>query len=187
MYGSRDGSYASTVLRLDAPRAIVLTGVFGSGKSSMAGEIADLVEGDLPYAAIDLDWLAWFDTMDGSPEHEVGDVELKNVSDVVRNYLDAGVRLFLIAGAIRDAAELARLQGVLPMPLTVVRLDVPVTEIEARLGDEMTAGRQDDLRRTRAWIAAGQGTGFEDLVVANDRPLRVVALEIIERVSSAWA
>jgi chloramphenicol 3-O-phosphotransferase len=165
----------------------MLTGAFGSGKSSMAAEIADLVEGTLPYAAIDLDWLAWFDAMDGSPEHEVGDVGLRNLSDVVRNYLDAGVRLFLIAGAVRDAAELALLQTALPMPVTLVRLDVPIEEIEARIGADATAGRQDDLRRAREWIAAGQGTGFEDLVIDNDRPIREVALEVIERVSSAWA
>jgi chloramphenicol 3-O-phosphotransferase len=175
------------LFRLDSPRAILLTGAFGSGKSSVTAEIADLVEGKLPYAAIDLDWLAWFDAMDGSPEHELGDVGLKNLSDVVHNYLDAGVRLFLIADAVRDAAELALLQPALPMPVTVVRLEVPIEEIEARLGADATTGRQDDLRRAREWIAAGRGTGFEDLVVDNDRPIREVALEIIERVSSAWA
>ena len=153
----------------------------------MAAELADLVEGEVPYAALDLDWLAWYDAMDDSPEHEMGDVGLKNLSDVVRNYRAVGVGLFLIAGAVRDAAELAQLQTVLPMPVTVVRLDVPIEEIEARLGADATAGRQDDLGRAREWIAAGQGIGFEDLVVDNDRPIREVALEIIERVSSAWA
>ena len=153
----------------------------------MAAEIADLVEGELPYAALDLDWLAWFDAMDGSPEHEVGDVGLKNLSDVVRNYLDAGVRLFLIADAVRDAAELSLLEAALSMPVTVVRLAVPIEVIEARLGADATTGRQDDLRRAREWVATGQGTGFEDLVIDNDRPIHEVALDIIERVSSAWA
>ena len=94
---------------LDAPHAILITGPYGSGKSSLAGEIADLVEGEMPYAAIDLDWLAWYDAIDGSPEHELGAVGLKNLSDVVRNYLDAGVRLFVIAAAsVEDAGELGR-------------------------------------------------------------------------------
>lgn len=175
------------MLRLETPRAILITGPFGAGKSSLAGEIADLVEGTIPYAAIDLDWLAWFDAMDGSPEHEVGPVELKNLSDVVRNYVDAGVLFFVLARAVPNARDADLLKSALPMPVTVIRLDVPLAELEARLGEEFTAGRQDDLRRTRAWFAEGQGIGFEDLVIENVRPLREVAVEVIERVSSAWA
>ena len=175
------------MLKLDAPHAILLTGPFGVGKSSLAAEIADIVEGELPYAAIDLDWLAWYDTIDGSPEHELGAVGLKNLSDVVRNYLDAGVRLFVIAGAVEDAGELALLKTALPMPVTVVRLEVPIAEIEARLGADVTTGRQDDLRRAREWIRAGQGTGFEDLVIANTGPIREVARTVIQRVLSPSA
>ena len=72
------------------PDAVLLCGAYGTGKSSVAAEMAELLEArDVPYAAIDLDWLAWFNAMDGSLDHEVGPVELKNLSDVVRNYLDA--------------------------------------------------------------------------------------------------
>jgi hypothetical protein len=175
------------MLRLERPRAVLITGPFGSGKSSLVGDIADVVEGTIPYAAIDLDWLAWFNAMDGSPDHEVGPVELKNLSDVVRNYLDAGVLFFVMARSVPNAREAALLKGVLPMPVTMVRLEVPLAELEGRLGDDITTGRQDDLRRMREWIAEGQGIGFEDLVIENGRPLRDVALEVIERVSSAWA
>ena len=49
---------------LEDPHAILIIGPYGSGKSSLAGEIADVLEGQLPYAAIDMDWLAWFDTGD---------------------------------------------------------------------------------------------------------------------------
>ena len=173
---------------LDEPHAILITGPYGSGKSSLAGEIADLVEGEIPYGAIDLDWLAWYDAIDGSPEHELGAVGLKNLSDVVRNYLDAGVQLFVIAAAaVEDAGELALLKTALPMPVTVVRLEVPLGEIEARLRADITTGRQDDLRRAREWIRAGQGIGFEDLVIANTGPLREVALTVIQRVVSPSA
>ena len=168
--------------RLDTPRAILITGPFGAGKSSLAAEIADLVEGEIPYAAIDLDWLAWYDAIDGSPDHELGAVGLKNVSDVVGNYLDAGVRLFVIAGAVEDASELELLKTALPMPVTVVRLEVPIAEIEARLGADITTGRKDDLRRAREWIRGGQGTGFEDLALTNTGPIREVARTVIQRV-----
>ena len=172
---------------LDEPHAILIVGPYGSGKSSLAGEIADVLEGQVPYAAIDMDWLAWFDTGDGDESHEVGAVELRNLSDVVRNYLEVGIRLFVIAAAIRQAWEVEALRGVLPMRVTVVRLDVPIDEIERRIGSEDAEGRQNDLRRAREWIAAGKGIGFEDVVIANTGPLREVALTVIQRVVSPSA
>src|SRR2546422_6389428 len=45
------------------PEAVLITGVFGSGKSCVAVEIADVLEGlDLPHAVLDLDFLTWFHT-----------------------------------------------------------------------------------------------------------------------------
>ena len=175
------------MVNLDDPLAILITGPYGSGKSSLAGEIAEIVEGDLPYAAIDMDWLAWFNTGDGANGHEVGAVELRNLSDVVRNYLEVGVRLFVIAAAIRHAWEVEALRGVLPMPVTVVRLHVPLDEIERQIGSDDTAGRQDDLRRAREWIESGEGMGFEDVVIANTAPLREVARTVIQLVVSPSA
>jgi Ni2+-binding GTPase involved in maturation of urease and hydrogenase len=41
-------------------RAILLTGTVGSGKTSVAIEIGELLErGGASYALVDLDWLAW--------------------------------------------------------------------------------------------------------------------------------
>ena len=73
------------------------------------------------------------------------------------------------------------------MRVTVVRLDVPIDEIERRIGSDDTEGRQNDLRRAREWIEAGEGIGFEDVVIANTGALREVALTVIERVVSPSA
>ena len=66
------------------------------------------------------------------------------------------------------------------MPLRVVRLTVPVGEIERRLRADVTSGRRDDLREAASWISTGEGEGVEDLAVPNDRPIRQVAVDILE-------
>lgn len=159
---------------------MLITGVYGTGKTSVVEEIADILEGrGVRYAALDLDWLAWFDP--GSADHAAGfPVMLKNVAAVVANYLEAGVTHIAIAGSMSSADEVQALREVLAMPLTVVRLTSPIEEIERRLGDSPTAGRQDDLEVARTWIAEGRGEAIGDLVIENDRPLREVGQRIVD-------
>jgi adenylylsulfate kinase-like enzyme len=67
--------------RSDA-QAVVITGAYGTGKTSLVEEIADILEdrGDR-YGALDLDWLGWFDL--GFGDHGAGrPVMLKNVDAV---------------------------------------------------------------------------------------------------------
>jgi hypothetical protein len=56
---------------MDAPDldSVLLIGVYGSGQSSVAAEVADLVEMHrVPYAAVGLDWLAWANIEDSHGE-----------------------------------------------------------------------------------------------------------------------
>lgn len=109
----------------DTAEAVLTTGVYGSGKSSVAEEVASVLEErGVSYALLDLDFLAWFDTGDagGPTEHRM---MLTNLAAVVGNYLAIGVRLFVLAYALRGAAELDDIRAELPMPLKVVRLTVP--------------------------------------------------------------
>jgi hypothetical protein len=163
----------------DGPDGVLITGLFGVGKSSVTAEIADLLEAnDERYAAIDLDWLTWAHTGDAeeSAEHRM---MLTNLASVVGNYLEAGVRRFVLARSLRDRSELESLRAAIPVPVRVVRLTVTIDEIDRRLRSGVTAGREDDLREAGEWAAAGLGEGFEDLTVANDRPIREVAAEIV--------
>jgi hypothetical protein len=159
--------------------AVLITGLFGTGKSSLAVEIADILEKrGVPYAVIDLDWLCWGYAGGGEgAEHRM---MLANLRPVLANYLAVGVRSVILARSIRSRAELESLKAALPMPLRVVELVVPLDEIERRLGSDITAARGDDLEDARAWAAAGEGIGLADLSVANERPLREVADEIIQ-------
>ncbi len=163
----------------EGPEGVLITGLFGVGKSSVTAEIADLLEADHErYAAIDLDWLTWADTGTGQEgaEHRM---LLTNLASVVGNYLEAGIRRFVMARSLRDPSELESLRAAISVPVRVVRLTVTMDEIERRLRSDVTAGREDDLREAGEWVAAGLGEGFEDLTVANDRPIREVASEIV--------
>ena len=158
---------------------MLITGVYGSGKSSVAQEIAHLLEEQhAPYALLDLDFLGWFDAPGegGSTEQSV---MLKNLAALVENYLAVGVRFFVLAGAIRDEAQLNGIKAALPMPLRLIRLSVPLAEIEKRLRSDPTTGRRADLREAAAWLAGSVGIGIEDETASNDRPIREVAAEIL--------
>ena len=73
-----------------------------------------LEERNAPYALLDLDFLAWFDTgdEDGPTEHRM---MLRNLAALVGNYLAVGVRFFVLAKAVRDKAELEDLRAGLVM------------------------------------------------------------------------
>jgi hypothetical protein len=159
----------------DDPRALLITGVFGTGKSTVAADMAGIVEArDMPYAAIDLDWMAWANTND---EHHT---MLMNLASVVANYRGVGMTRFILAGTMSTREEVDGLRATLGMPLSVVRLTLPFAEIERRLATDVTEGRRDDLRRAGEALAARAGDGLGDLVVANDRPIREVATEILD-------
>lgn len=158
---------------------VLITGAYGTGKTSAVEEMADLLEtADLSYGAIDLDWLMWFDADVDDTQRE--QVFLANLKAVVSNYVDVGVTRFMLAGSIRDRDALAALRGAVPVQLRVVRLTVPISDIEARLGGAVTAGREDDLRMAKEWLVSSKGIGIEDIIIANDRPIRQTAEAIID-------
>ena len=159
---------------------VLIAGVYGSGKSSVAAEIVFILqERRAPYALIDMDYLAWADTgRDDGPTEEA--LRLRNLAAVASNYRAIGIMWFVLAGFVRDVSELDRIRAELGMPVRVVRLEVPLREIERRLSADVTTERRDDLRVAAASIAASEGVGFEDLIVANDRPVGLVARDILE-------
>jgi energy-coupling factor transporter ATP-binding protein EcfA2 len=161
--------------------AVLLTGVYGSGKSTVVEEMASLLEErGTPYAAMDLDWLAWFDAGwdDDAAEFRM---MLKNLEAVVDNYLAVDIASFILALSIETLSELDLIRAVLPMPLRVVRLTVPLDTITERLSSGVTAGRQVDLHWAGVWLQEARGAGLEDFEVPNDRPIREVALDILAR------
>src|SRR5437870_13223492 len=97
-----------------------MSGVFGSGKSAVAEEIVDLIgQRGLPYALMDLDFLAWYFGGDRDTEKRV---HRQNVEALAANFRAAGVRLFVLAWAVQDREEVDALSAALGVPLKVVRL-----------------------------------------------------------------
>jgi adenylylsulfate kinase len=158
---------------------VLITGVYGSGKSSVAAEISYLLERRRqPHALLDLDYLGWGG--DNFDDHAAGfGLMLRNLAAVASNYRDAGVSVFIVAYFIRNRDALRAVQEVTGVPLRVVRLSVPLPDIEQRLAADMTSGRRDDLREAASSIAAGEGVGVEDVTVVNDGPVDLIAQEII--------
>jgi hypothetical protein len=165
-----------------ATSGVLIVGAYGTGKSSVCVEIADVLESTgKAFGAIDLDWLAWYDAPGHSEGHDHRDpVVLANISSVVDHYLRAGVEHFVLAGAVWSAAELAAIQSVVPFQLRVVRLTLPFEQIEARLSHAVTTGRAKDLQEARRQTDQPAGPHIGDLVASNDRPIREVADEILD-------
>ena len=159
--------------------SVLLTGVYGSGKSSVGEEIAYLLEqrGE-PYALLDLDYLSWAGTGSGDRAAEFG-LMLQNLTAVAANYRLAGIKLFVLAYFARSPGEVQGVRNALELPLRVVRLTVPLPDIERRLANDVTSGRVDDLRGAAASIASADSAGTADVTIRNDRPIGVVARDVM--------
>ena len=75
----------------------------------------------------------------------------------------------------RSPGQVQAVREALGLPLRVV----PLPDIERRLASDVTSGRRDDLREAALSIAAAEGAGIEDLAIGNDRPIGVVARDVM--------
>jgi len=157
------------------PEGVLITGVYGSGKSSVAAEIGYELEqrGEL-YALLDLDFLGWVG------DHDTGRATmLRNLAAIAPNYRDLGVGRYVLAYFVPDRGMLDGIKDALAVPLRVVRLSVPFDEIERRLSADVTSGRKDDLRDAAESVAMSKGAGVEDLLIENAGPVQDVAREVM--------
>jgi energy-coupling factor transporter ATP-binding protein EcfA2 len=159
--------------------AVLITGVYGSGKSTVAAEIAYLLEQRRqPYALLDLDFLGW--GVNYSDDDSAGlALMLRNLAAVVSNYRESGISVFVLAYFVRDQDALRGIRKAVGIPLRVVRLVVPLPDIEQRLAADVTTERQEELREAARQIAAGEGARIANVMVPNDRPVAVVARQVM--------
>jgi adenylylsulfate kinase-like enzyme len=159
---------------------VLISGVYGTGKSSVAAEIAETLERRrVSYGALDLDWLTWFE-VPGMDDGAARQVYLANVAAVARHYREFGVRHLVLAGAVRDRGEVQALEVAAATALRVVRLEVPLDEIARRLRHDPTSGRRNDLEVAGRWLTDAIGAGVEDRTISNTGSIRDVAEQIID-------
>ena len=130
------------------------------------------------YALLDLDYLSWAGTGTDDRAAEFG-LMLQNLAAVGANYRRAGIGLFVLAYFVRSPREVQGVRDALRVPLRVVRLIVPLPDIERQLASDVTSGRRDDLCEAASSIAAAEGAGVEDVAIGNDRPISVVARDVM--------
>jgi hypothetical protein len=171
-------SYACAVA-IRSEEGVLITGVYGAGKSTVAAEISYLLEQRRqPYALLDLDFLGWgVNSFDGEPARSP--FLLPNLAAVVTNYREGGISVFVMAYFVSSHDELRGIREAVGVPLQVVRLSVPLADIQARLAADVTTERQEELKEAARQIAAGEGVGVEDVVLANDRSVPVVAQQVM--------
>jgi hypothetical protein len=159
-------------------RTLLVTGAYGTGKSTLAAEMAEqLADRQIACAAIDIDWLGWF-WLPGEREHTVNDIVIANLRAIAANYIEVGVARLILAGTIRTQHELGQLANVLPAPLRVLQLTVPLDEIARRLGADALPSRAEDLAMSATEPNAG--ADIADLSLANDGDIGELAQRVTD-------
>ncbi|MGN9780686.1 adenylyl-sulfate kinase [Nonomuraea sp. ZG12] len=170
----------------EPPRALLITGTVGSGKTATADALGGLLaDAGIPNAVVDLDWLrrSW-PSPPGDPFNTA--MTLRNLRDVARNYLEAGVSRLVLAGVVESRAERRRYEETLAAELTVCRLRVALPAVHRRLtrrheGDE--AGLRWHVERSGELDRILDAASVEDVVVeAADRPAVAVAAAVLDAV-----
>jgi predicted kinase len=154
-------------------RAVLLTGVAGVGKSTVADAIGRVLTGaGVTTAVIDTDMLAQFGPPPGD-SHFYDRLKCANLAAVWHNYRNAGARFVVVSAVIDTVALRARYAAALAgCDVQMVRLAAPAETVRQRLlgRDGRHLGALSD---TQAHIA--------DFSVVNDRPPEMVAEEVITR------
>ncbi len=178
------GRWSATPRSAAERRAILLTGIVGSGKTSVLIALAELLdERGAAYAVVDLDWLAWFRLPAGSPATVAGMLGT-NLRAVWQNLAAAGVDRLVAARHVRSPEELRPIREALAgVELVSIRLDVPREVLEARLSARDEGAELDEHLALVA--AAGSASRFEDAAVRGDAGSpRDVARAVLE--AAGW-
>ncbi|HEV2617467.1 MAG TPA: hypothetical protein VGU63_12755 [Candidatus Acidoferrales bacterium] len=168
-----------------AQSLLIITGSMGAGKTAVLAEASDILSQlRLAHAAIDVDALG----LAHLPSAEPGDgATYENLRSICKNYASRGVRRFLLALAIEDAAQLKLCRNMIPATETLVcRLTASIEAMEQRVKIRETGIlRQDYVSRVAVLTTILDRARLEDFTVSNEnRSLTEVASEML--VKARW-
>jgi dephospho-CoA kinase len=115
-------------------RGVLITGAVGSGKTSVATEMGEILGAAFqPNAVIDLDWLGWIHPPRGK-RVDFTALIAANLADILPRYQATGAEFLILIRALADPVDLARLKRALPdIELEVVHLEVPNDVLHERI------------------------------------------------------
>lgn len=141
--------------------ALLITGTVGAGKTTTAEQVGlQLGEAGTPYAVVDLDEIRRCWPMPPGDPFGV-QIELANLTALAANYFRAGAQRLVLAGVVETRAERELIQAAVGVPLTVVRLRLPLVVVRERL-----TTRHADDPDGRTWHLARAGVLEEILDAA---------------------
>ncbi len=149
-------------------RAVLINGTVGSGKTTVAGALAESLQRDgIPGAVVDLDALRGFWPQPPG-DHFNLEITLTNLRDVAGNFRAAGARVLIMAGVIETEEQRRRHAEAVGGPLAVIRLKADLDLIHQRLHrrhDRDPAGLEWHLHRSGELDAILDRAAIDDLVL----------------------
>jgi len=161
---------------------LVISGSMGSGKTTVLGEISDLLTtAGIAHAAINLDALG----IVHAPGVTSDDLAYRNLAAVWHNYAGAGIEKLVIAEAIDTPEKLERIREAVPgANLVVCRLRAPIATMQQRVRVREPVLRQSELvARVVELDAMLDRAHLEDFAIDNgeDHSITDVAREMLAR------
>lgn len=151
--------------------ALLLTGTVGVGKTTTAGQVADLLRvAGIPHAVVDLDELSrCWPAPPEDPFHS--ELALANLRAVARAYREAGAERLVLAGVCETRRDRESYAAAVGLPLRVCRLrgtpDVVAGRLRARHVDD-AEGLAWHLNRRGELDAVFDGAAVADVEVVVD-------------------
>lgn len=171
------------VSQVDRVPVLIITGTVGVGKTSVAGEISDLLsDARIPHAFVDIDALSNSWPQQG-PFNQ--DLALLNLRAIWQNFRAAGAERLVISCVVESQEDVRAYERVIAgAEITICRLVASQSTRETRLrAREAGSGLEWHLNRTIELEEILERAALEDFRVENEgRSLQEVAREVLRRV-----